>query len=549
MKNLALTISFPPSSSKAFGEVLGVASQERTFAKIDRPDGETRYSVTYGLDHVEKYRDLWQRVRNWRGVEHQLDEQTVPFAECQDMLDCACEGMCWGAKMWCSGEGRQPSGMENAEPLFPCRFIPIAEANHMGWFQYGTLNRERIFVVDKMLLRQRVDYYLRQAHADVCPLLDEAAISAIVHRLPSRIDPRQDDAWVYKQGWVRGRYQVVGVEKRQGTRPRVQPKEEPIAAQPQPEPLAEAKGMDVETVSSAERTDASGRVIPKVSYSDIGGLDDAISKLREAVELPLKAPHIFEHLGILPHRGVLLYGPPGTGKTLLAKALANECDAHFLLVNGPELISKWHGETEANLRRVFDEARGKAPSVILFDEIDALTPHRDAVTHNFEAVQVSQLLALMDGLVDRGNVVVIGTTNRPDSVDAALRRPGRLELQLEIGLPDKEGREAIFRIHSAKMPLDPDVLFDDIATQTEGLTGAMIAALCREAGLICLREKLLIGTGQMPTLSDEDILAMRVTKAHFYKALDNMRQEKATIPQPSRRRRQKSPEPQQTDKS
>jgi len=158
-------------------------------------------------------------------------------------------------------------------------------------------------------------------------------------------------------------------------------------------------------------------------------------------------------------------------------------------------------------------------------------------------------LALMDGLVDRGNVVVIGTTNRPDSVDAALRRPGRLELQLEIGLPDKAGREAIFRIHSAKMPLEQDVDHEDIATQTEGLTGAMIAALCREAGLICLREKLLIGTGQMPTLSDEDILAMRITKDHFYKALASMRQDTAINPQRPRRRRAKPQDAPQPENS
>ncbi|MCL2497224.1 MAG: AAA family ATPase [Symbiobacteriaceae bacterium] len=514
MRHLAITVTFPKSSSFTFNEVLQEASAERSFVTMTLPSGEERYRVTYSLEGLDRYRNLWAKIRNWSQVDHQLDGTSVSYDGCQEMLDCACQGAALGTHNWCWGEGQQGGTLGSIAPLFSCRFIPISEANHLGWFQYGTLNRERVFVVDKIKLRQRISYYLDRACAQYCPLLDEGNIDAIVSRLPSRIDPRQDDAWVYKQGWIRGRYQTVGVEKRH-IEGRVVGSSRPEAGE---RSLGTASPEDTPKDEATVRL-INGRMIPKVTYQEVGGLDEVIAKLREAVELPLRLPFLFEHLGVTPHRGVLLYGPPGTGKTLLAKALANECEAHFILVNGPELLSKWHGETEANLRRIFDEARSKAPSVILFDEIDAMSPNRDAVTHNFEAVQVSQLLSLMDGLVERGNVVVVGTTNRPASVDPALKRPGRLELQLEIGLPDTEGRQAILAIHSAKMPLAEDVSLGELARQTSDYTGAMLEALCREAGMLCLREHLQIGKGSIPLLSEEKILELKVNMAHFLQAL------------------------------
>ena len=522
MRHLAISVTFPKSSSNTFSEVLQEASSERTFVRLaGGSGGEERFRVTYNLESLSRYRELWTKIRHWRGVLHELDGEPVAYDGCQEMLDCACQAASLGQGIWCIGDGQLSGSLGAIAPLFPCRFIPISEANHMGWFQYGTMNRERVFVVDKIKLRQRISYYLEKSAALYCPFLNNNAIDSIVLSLPSRLDPRQDDAWVYKQGWIRGRYQIVGVEKRQQLRPATGHQPMDSSGAPIPGSATQttaALGVTVNRSSGQARL-IDGRVVPKVSYDEIGGLDDAIAKLREAVELPLKLPQLFTHLGITPHRGVLMYGPPGSGKTLLAKALANECDAHFVLINGPELISKWHGETEANLRAIFDEARKFAPSVILFDEIDALTPHRDAVTHNFEAVQVSQLLALMDGLVERGNVVVIGTTNRPKSVDAALLRPGRLELQLEIGLPDTAGREAILQIHTAKMPLADDVSIGELAELTIKHTGAMIAALCRTAGMICLRESLTVGKGIMPTLSEDEIKGLKVSREHFIQAL------------------------------
>ncbi len=225
----------------------------------------------------------------------------------------------------------------------------------------------------------------------------------------------------------------------------------------------------------------------RTSYEDIGGLDVELSHVREMIELPLKFPELFSRLGIDPPKGVLLSGPPGTGKTLLARTISNEVRAHFIHVNGPEVIHKFYGESEAKLRQVFEEARKNAPSIIFLDEIDALAPKRAQVIGDVEKRVVAQLLALMDGVVSRGEVVIIGATNMPELVDPALRRPGRFDREISIGSPNREGRKQILKIHSKTMPLDDDVDLDELAEITNGYVGADIAALCKEAGMAALR--------------------------------------------------------------
>ncbi len=230
--------------------------------------------------------------------------------------------------------------------------------------------------------------------------------------------------------------------------------------------------------------------VPRITYEDIGGLHEEIQRIREMVELPLRHPEVFQRLGIEPPKGVLLHGPPGCGKTLLAKAVANEAEANFLSINGPEIMSKFYGESEARLREIFQQAQQKAPSIIFIDEIDAIAPKREEVTGEVERRVVAQLLALMDGLEERGNVIVIGATNRPNAVDPALRRPGRFDREIEIGVPDKRGRFEILQIHTRGMPLSSDVDLRKLADITHGYTGADIAALCRETAMKALRRYL-----------------------------------------------------------
>jgi transitional endoplasmic reticulum ATPase len=229
---------------------------------------------------------------------------------------------------------------------------------------------------------------------------------------------------------------------------------------------------------------------PRVSYEDIGGLHNEISKVREMIELPLKHPELFDRLGIDPPKGVLLHGPPGTGKTLIAKAVANESGASFYTINGPEIMSKFYGQSEENLRKIFDDAEKNAPSIVFIDEIDAIAPKRSEVHGEVERRVVSQMLTLMDGLKGRGKLIVIGATNIPDSLDPALRRPGRFDREIRIDAPDREGRKEILQIHTRGMPLSDDAKLEELAEITYGYVGADLAALAREAAMSALRHQL-----------------------------------------------------------
>jgi transitional endoplasmic reticulum ATPase len=256
----------------------------------------------------------------------------------------------------------------------------------------------------------------------------------------------------------------------------------------------------------------------QMTYDDIGGLDDELRKIREMIELPLKHPELFTRLGITPPKGVLLYGPPGTGKTLIAKAVANESGATFFAIQGPEIMGRYYGQSEERLRDIFKEAEESSPSIIFLDEIDSIAPNRDSVTGEVERRVVAQLLTLMDGLSGKGDIIVIGATNREDSIDPALRRPGRFDREIEIGIPGRKGRRDILDVHMRGMPLGTDVDVERIAGVTQGFVGADLAALAREAAMKCLRR-------WMPELNlDKPILSsvlgnMKVTMDDFLTAL------------------------------
>ena len=258
--------------------------------------------------------------------------------------------------------------------------------------------------------------------------------------------------------------------------------------------------------------------IPDVTYEDIGGLQEEIQKIREMIESPMKHPEVFERLGITPPKGVLLYGPPGCGKTLLAKALANEINAHFAVINGPEIMSKYYGQSEENLRNVFEEAEKNAPAIIFIDEVDAIAPKRENVTGEVERRVVSQLLTLMDGLKSRGKVVVIAATNIPNSIDPAMRRAGRFDREIEIGVPDVDGRKEILLIHTRGMSLKKDVDLNKIAGITHGYVGADIEMLCKEAAMKTLRRVIPKIHGETVDISQDVLEQLVVTFDDFMDA-------------------------------
>ncbi|MCS5528361.1 MAG: CDC48 family AAA ATPase [Nitrosopumilus sp.] len=289
-------------------------------------------------------------------------------------------------------------------------------------------------------------------------------------------------------------------------------------------PASDAVLITQKTVFHIAEKGETLRGVPQVTYEDIGGIHNEIKKVREMIELPLRHPEIFEKLGIEAPKGVLLYGPPGTGKTLLAKAVANESQAHFISISGPEIMSKFYGESEARLREIFKEAREKAPSIIFVDEIDSIAPKREEVTGEVERRVVSQMLSLMDGLEARGKVIVIAATNRPNAIDPALRRPGRFDREIEIKVPDKKGRKDILAIHSRNMPLAADgqeypVDIDKIASVSHGYVGADLEYLCKEAAMKCLRRLLPVLNLEEEKLPPETLDKLIVNHDDFTKAL------------------------------
>jgi len=261
---------------------------------------------------------------------------------------------------------------------------------------------------------------------------------------------------------------------------------------------------------------------PAVSYEDIGGLEREVARVRELVELPLKHARLFERLGILAPKGVLLYGPPGTGKTLLARAVAAESRVHFIHLNGPEIMRKFYGESEARLRELFEEAARRAPAILFIDEIDAVAPKRADVAGEVEKRVVAQLLSLMDGFVSRGQVIVMGATNLPEVVDPALRRPGRFDREIEIGVPNTQARLQILRIHTRAMPLAPDVNLAEIAEHSHGFVGADLEALCQEVGMIALRKYLSAGRPKPDTPDAEAGDDLIVTREDFLAGLSEV---------------------------
>ena len=480
---MKVRVDFPLATEGHLGRAAAAAAGHASYG-VSGTNGRARVSVE--LDLPADWRLLDDFSGLLRGVKeagYEADGTPVSGEELFAGMRCFLRKQRSGtaARDWCT-----PKHLEDKQ-LFPCRQIHLYDNDHLtnnSWYAYGQIDDDAAFRVDKDAITERVLSDLGPCVH--CPILDLDATAELVARLPEKIEPGKDDTWAYREKGPLQSWKVVKTREGRG------PEKTPVAEDREGlfERLARSVRSGGANVAAASGTAPGTRNVPSTRYEDVGGMRETIEMVREAVELPITHPEIFKRMGIRPHKGILFYGPPGTGKTLLARAVANESGAHFIAVSGPEILNKFWGQSEAKLRSIFSEARAKAPAIVLFDEIDSFASSRDAMSESFEATLVSQLLSLMDGLNDLGQVCVIATTNRPSALDSALRRPGRFDHEIEVGLPDAEARLHILKIHAAGMPTDPDLDLEQIARATGGYSGADLEALCREAALVCMRRTI-----------------------------------------------------------
>jgi transitional endoplasmic reticulum ATPase len=473
---------FPLSAEGPLGRAASVAARHPSY-RIEGENGTAKVAVE--LELPEDWRpldDLGTLLRGERGAEYAADGVALGGDELFGGLGCFLRKQRRGtsARDWCT-----PRKL-GSKQLFPCKQIRVYDNDHAtsnSWHAFGGMGEDGVFEVDKEGLTERVLSDLGPCAR--CPILDLDGTAEVLARLPERIDPNRDEAWRYRGS---GPLSSWTVAKNNDPAPEEAPVLDPREGLF--ERLAKSVRQGGVGVVAASGAAPGSRNVPETRYEDVGGMRETVALVREAVELPITHPEIFQRLGIRPHKGILFYGPPGTGKTLLARAVAHESEAHFIAVAGPEILNKYWGQSEARLRNIFAEARAKAPAVILFDEIDSFASSRDAMSESFEATLVSQLLSLMDGMNDLGRVCVIATTNRPSALDPALRRPGRFDHEIEVGLPDAEARLHILKIHAKDMPVAPDLDLKQISAATRDYSGADLEALCREAALVCMRRTI-----------------------------------------------------------
>jgi AAA+ superfamily predicted ATPase len=492
-QSFQIRLIFWHSKSRTIHSVLRNAAAFRGFKRTDDPS-QPHELVVEAAEYSERHEQLiklWETVKNWRGSALMLDGNEVSLNELRRKgRVLVCNGsyrVALDQATYCNHDGRNRT--------WGCRFhkgicleMPEGaweEEHYKRWYHFGEFESEDVWRIDKAKLKETLAREAALESLELCDVYDAARVNAAVDELPDVINLTKDTDWVAVEEDV-----VVGsaIQRR---RVRVAPKWTVIPCGSH----KESSNSDLlDSLTNGEEEDQPhpiGRQIPEVKFAHIGGIDPILQTVREVVELPLKQPQLFDRLGIKPHRGILLHGPPGCGKTLIAKAIANEVGAHFIDVAGPEILSKWVGESESNLRQLFTQAMELQPTIIFFDEIDAIAQRRSGHEVNRHAAQVvNQILTLMDGVRNYGAVTIIASTNRPDLIDAALLRPGRFDYQIEIPLPDRAGCRQILDIVTRSMPITASFDRASFADRLVGLSGADIAFIGREAAYNCLRGRL-----------------------------------------------------------
>lgn len=396
-------------------------------------------------------------------------------------------------------------------------YNPYYEHRAKFWYEYGYFEGTNRWMIDKETIKKVLQDDAFETTAKVCSLFSIENVVSKINSLPDYIELENSKDWeiVYGSECVAGGTKElipIKIKKRKSDE-----------ASKGYSGLSARISLNFGSNNESENTETAqskSRYIPEVSFEDIGGIDSVINKIREIIELPIKHPEIYQHLGIKPHRGILLYGNPGNGKTLIAKAIANEVKAHFIPISGPELISKWHGQSEENLRKIFVEARYFQPSIIFFDEIDSIAQQRsDEESLRFDSKFVNQLLTLMDGVESYGNVTILATTNRPELIDDALLRPGRFDFKIEIPSPDEIGSFQILKICTRAVPLESNLDLEKVVPHLTGFSGAEISHIVKEAAMKALNRKINVNEIIKNEDADFDYKSIKLSYLDFVTAI------------------------------
>jgi len=518
----SLSIAFARSSSPTFPIVrrrLDALAKLGTLEITNDDKGrEAWFELTIKSALVESARriaNLLNIVRAWKSTEVSLDGELLDKHD----LDGFMERLETVRRCWLRRKNQTPANCRiscavgcDALRIWPSfEYLSYSGSTDPPWFAVGAFDGKQV-VVDKKALRRQLDAP-RNAEVRLCPHFDLDAVTAKIAALPDTISPN-DSEWITIYHFKNGKTAWVWPKDTALPSGLRDTKESPWRSGDMNISVDLGQGRPPNSDASATPPPPV-RSIPPARYADVHGQDAAVEAIRDLVELPLKHADLFARIGASPRaQGAILAGPPGTGKSLLARAVAGECGAHIEIVSGPSLLSKWVGETEAALRVIFERAREHAPAIVLFDEIDCLGTSRSAADAHHQKSMVTQLLTLLDGLEDRGQVFVLATTNRPEDIDPALRRPGRFDQIVWMGPPDEQGRKAIFLHHMDGLKLavdiDRDHLAAELATTTPGFTGADIAYVCQRAALFCVKEASTVP--RQPT-------DLAITAKHFRSAI------------------------------
>lgn len=509
-----IEITFRKSSSRYYSSAIKRANKFNNFQEANSAKEFNRLTVESEELRVlqSTFNELIDIVRSWKGTEIQINGKAISGLTLNKILNVAsCHTEYTEAVIQenhCKNHDDTDNwGCKHLNTI--SRFLNDNSYYHRekGWFTFGNFKSKSIWHIAQEKIIEVLEREAELKYLHFCPIFDFNKVRMCVDDLPDSIDLNESDAWEIRyQENIDGstlEKQAVGI----------QPKGADNS-------YRRGGGISISLGGDTEDKEEVTRFTPGTTYDEIGGIEGILQSVREIIEIPQKNPDLFKHLGIKPHKGVLLHGPPGCGKTLIAKAIANQVQAHFISIKGPELISKWHGQSEENLRNIFEEARKFSPSIIFFDEIDSIAQRRSSEeTLRLDSRFVNQLLTLMDGMEEYADVKIIATTNRIELLDEALLRSGRFDYHIKVEKPDLKGCRKIFYIHTREMPIEPGFNSTLFASHLLGLTGSDIAFVAREAAYNCMRRVLSKQLSDKDfDFSDVDLNTLMITEIDFLKA-------------------------------